>query len=387
LLSNKAGLYVHYPYCEKKCGFCDFYSEPLKEQNNYFSYIIKEMELYERLQKLPVSFDTLYIGGGTPSLLKVTDFEVFLEYLEKRGHLKNIKEITLEANPESVEFDKLSQLKKLGVNRISLGVQSLDEKILKKLGRVASFSKTIESILMVKDLFTNYSLDLIYGIKEQDLCQELFSFATFAPPHLSAYMLSLEASVPFYKVKDRFLEKEDLVADYYESIREFMQLSSYNHYEVSSFALKGKESLHNTHYWMGDEFLGLGAGASGYLNRSRTKNAVLKDYIKLLEEQKLPIIESENLYGADFFMEDILLKLRLNKPFCINHHLIKLDKETQTCITNYFKGLEKEEYLMYNDSSKTIIPHFRSWLFLNYIIKGFYNILLEKGLYGQEYAY
>lgn len=368
------GIYVHFPFCQYKCGYCDFYSEVGQDHHGYFSFLIKELELYFQNDLVNETYDTLYLGGGTPSLANLSELEIFLEFLDQKGLFKNLKEITIEANPESVSLEKWKKLKNLGINRISLGIQSLNPTLLKKIGRLASFEKTIEAILLTKEMFSNYSLDLIYGIQEQDLCEELFSLMTFHPPHLSTYMLSLEKKVPFYKKKTKFLECDDAVAEAYAEIRNFMLLSGYEHYEVSNFSLPQKQSQHNLHYWNGDSFLGLGAGASGYMNDCRTRNHEFQTYRQLLNQNKLPVKERDFLQGLDFFVEDILLKLRLTEPFSIQHHFNLLHKDQQSKIIRYFNHLNQNTYLQFDQDLLMLSANFKTWLYLDHIIQTVYNI-------------
>lgn len=374
--SKTSGIYVHFPFCAHKCGFCDFYSGVFSYNGTYFNSIIKEIQLYQKERLIHnYIFDTLYLGGGTPSLASEKDLLTFFSFLKEIGLMQNLKEITIELNPEDVNLEKLVLYKKLGINRVSLGVQSLNATTLNILERRASLKKTVESIVLVSSEFENYSLDFMYGVPNQDLCTDLFSFSSFSPPHISTYALTLYPGTRFYLQKEHFTPLEEEALQDYEAVHEFFTQLGYEHYEISNFAKPGKQSLHNQHYWNQDHYLGLGAGASGYLGNIRYTNKQLKDYINALEQDLYPIQEKEELDSQGLFMDMLILRLRKNDKIYLADYFDKLLPEKRKRLEIFFVDMSIKDYIIYNESEKSIVPSFRTWLFSDSFTKTVHNIL------------
>ena len=289
-------IYIHIPFCVKKCGYCDFLSfqstEPQREE--YINKIIDEIRLYPK-----VKYDTIYFGGGTPSLLEPYQVKKILKELD----FDETTEITLEVNPKTVDKEKLEQLKEVGINRLSIGIQSFNENFLKKLGRIHSKDEGINTYNLAREIgFKNISIDLMFSLPEQkieDLKEDLKMIFKLNPEHFSIYSLIWEEGTPFYEklLSGEYHETDnDIEADMYKLIIDSSKKNGYHHYEISNFCKEGKESRHNTKYWRNGEYIGVGLGASGYIDSVRYKNTSdFKEYFKFLEEKRFPKMEEEKV--------------------------------------------------------------------------------------------
>jgi oxygen-independent coproporphyrinogen-3 oxidase len=316
------GLYIHIPFCLRKCGYCDFYSV-LPEPgmiSRYIRALLTELSLAAELQ--PGSLETIYFGGGTPSLLAPEQVAEILQVAGTCFKINQNVEITLEANPGTFDYQKVRGYREAGVNRISIGAQSFAPDLLQILGR----SHTVQHIFQAVEYcrragFDNLNLDLIYGIPGQDeqaledtLCQAV----QLEVDHISAYLLQLAPETPMGRqVSCRQVEMlpEDMELDQYTRIINRLTRAGYHQYEISNFARMGKECRHNLLYWQGGEYLGLGAGAVGYLNGSRIKNyGDVTAYMTALEAGQLPLREElELVTGQDLWQERIIMGLRLTR--------------------------------------------------------------------------
>jgi len=302
-------VYIHVPFCVKKCGYCSFYSTSFSqvEAEKYVSNLKKEINLYR--QKYQLKPKTIYFGGGTPSLLKPGA----LRSIIKRLGFTEDTEITLEANPFSVTEDYAYQLTKAGVNRVSMGVQSMQQKELDLLGRLHSVQQVKDAISHLRKAgIGNISLDLIYGLPEQkmeDLEYSLNELIALMPQHISTYCLSLEDDVPLYSLKDK-IPDDEIVAEFYEFIRTRLIKAGFEQYEISNFARMGKESQHNSSYWEDRPYLGLGPAAAGYVEGKRYNNpSSLEEYNQqIIDETIMPGFEE--LSAAEHESEYIFLQLR-----------------------------------------------------------------------------
>ena len=303
-------VYIHIPFCIKKCGYCSFYSEPFSHElcANYIDTLKKEIRQF--LAGNTIQADTVYFGGGTPSLLSVEQISDILSLFD----LNDNCEITLETNPGTVNREYFQELsEKTHVNRISLGVQSLDDKELRYLQRIHNSQQVYETVKDVKAVgFDNFSLDLIYGLPDQTIEQVLNSLNKMMelnPAHISIYNLSLEKDTPLYGDIE-WLPNDEICNRMYYNILEFLDSRSYNIYELSNFAKSGKESKHNLSYWNYKNYAGFGAGASGFVNNIRYKNPEnLHEYCELVESNHMPddVVE---LTEKDIISEYAFLNLR-----------------------------------------------------------------------------
>ena len=306
--------YVHIPFCTQICYYCDFSKVFIKNQpvDSYLEHLLQEFHSYD-IQKLR----TLYIGGGTPTSLSALQLEVLLDGLTKNLNLSVLEELTIEANPGDLDADKITVLKNSAVNRVSLGVQTFDDKMLKKIGRSHLEKDIYENIDRLKLAgFDNISIDLIYALPGQTMDQVKDNVAKAIAldiPHMSLYSLILENHTVFMNRMRRGklpLPKEELEADMFDYIIAELERAGFEHYEISNFSKQGFESRHNLMYWDNAEYYGIGAGASGYVNGVRYKNhGPIRHYLKAVEEGNARINE-EHLSLREQMEEEMFLGLR-----------------------------------------------------------------------------
>lgn len=308
-MTNFAGLYLHIPFCRKKCAYCDFYSSFATEEliDRYVSALIREIEKRGGPFGRPV--DSIYFGGGTPSLLGER-VEQVLDAVRRHFTLSEDLEITAEANPTAADIPFLKAAKRSGVNRLSFGVQSgLDEE-LKTLGRNHTAEEARETFFLAREMgFQNISVDLMLGLPdstEETLSQSLDFIKALDPEHVSTYLLKVEPHTKFYKISDQLhLPDEDAQAEQYLQTCRFLENLGYRHYEISNFSKDGKESRHNLKYWQGDDYLGLGPAAHSFVGGKRF---YFPRDLKAFLEGADPMADGA---GGDF-EETVLLRLRLS---------------------------------------------------------------------------
>ena len=311
------GLYVHVPFCKTKCPYCDFYSvTSLSSVPDWLEALQRETLLYrDRFSR----FDSLYIGGGTPSLLSGHELGKLAGLLSRAFSVSHDAEITVEVNPDDITSDKLAVLRDLGANRISLGVQSFDDRELHFLKRRHTADQALRALDEIKGAgFAKVGLDLMYGLAGQtvaDWMRTLEQAVTFAPEHISCYQLTIHESTPFGnlqaagEIKPLDEEKESA---FFVLTSAFLEEKGYLHYEVSNFA-KGEENLcrHNLKYWRRVPYLGIGPSAHSYLDGARWWNLRdLHGYCRALAESKPPVAGSETLTHEQVYLETILLGFR-----------------------------------------------------------------------------
>ena len=312
--AKPSSAYVHIPFCTQICYYCDFSKVFIKNQpvDAYLEHLIQETRSYE-IGKLR----TLYIGGGTPTALSAQQLAYLLSELHKVMDLSEVEEFTIEANPGDLDPDKIAVLKDSQVNRVSLGVQTFDNKMLKKIGRSHQEQDIYDNIRHLKQAgFNNISIDLIYALPGQTMDQVKENVAKAIDldiPHMSLYSLILENHTVFMNRMRRGklpLPKEELEAEMFEYIIEELEKAGFEHYEISNFSKPGFESRHNLVYWDNAEYYGLGAGASGYVDGIRYKNhGPIRHYLEAVEAGKARITE-EHLTLEEKMEEELFLGLR-----------------------------------------------------------------------------
>ncbi len=310
------GLYLHIPFCKKKCKYCDFISVPYKKElaDAYTSALIGEMKRYEG-----ISLATLYVGGGTPSVLSIENLTDIFKNVYDRFDCK-LSEITVEANPESLNEDKLLALRSLGVNRLSIGVQSFCTEELDFLGRVHSSKDFWNCLDNARRLgFDNINIDLIYGLPKQSLEEwqnNLKSALCARSEHVSIYPLTIEPNTEFHRIC--VTTEEESQADMYDWSLDFLESAGYEHYEISNWALPGRRSSHNMIYWQNGEYIGVGAAAASHLNGKRWKNmAGIENYISKIGSGENPADEIDVIDSDKKLSEEIILKLRCMPGICL----------------------------------------------------------------------
>ena len=272
------GIYVHIPFCESKCHYCAFASfvKREEEQERYISSLIEEIENFSKDNNQEI--DTIYIGGGTPSILSLQLMQKLIDCLKNSFVWNEKLEFTIEANPCSLTEEKLKLYKENGVNRISLGIQSLEDEKLKKIGRRHNKEKAIEKIKLASKYFENLSCDMLIGLpdmNENQFLSQIEWLATNDVKHISAYMLQVEEGTPLVKMidyKEISLPDDDECVEVYTNMTKLLSGLGFKRYEVSNFAKEGYESRHNLKYWIGEEYMGFGLGAHSYFKGQRFAN-------------------------------------------------------------------------------------------------------------------
>jgi len=314
-----ASLYIHIPYCKSKCPYCDFASVPLDANvGAYLRSLLKEAAHYSGVLE-PVK--TVYIGGGTPTVLTLYQISRLFEGLREIFPFSPHAEITVEANPCSLNEEKAQALADNGVNRVSLGAQSFIETELRVLGRRHDTRDIVRALTMVREAgINNVNIDLIYGIPEQSVArwrQSLAQAIELQPEHISAYCLTFEQRTPFWRLlqEGKIKKKpDDEELEFFETARHMLEQAGYEHYEISNFALAGKRSMHNTIYWLNEEYLGLGAGAVSYISGRRICNLrEPEEYIGAMESRGNAACEIDEISPHMQAVETIIQQLRLRE--------------------------------------------------------------------------
>ncbi|MGC2062080.1 MAG: radical SAM family heme chaperone HemW [Thermodesulfovibrionales bacterium] len=310
-------LYIHLPFCVRKCLYCDFLSVPFSKDSarRYVDAVCTELSLKEDLTR---SLTTLYIGGGTPTLLGIDLLSGLFRCLIDTCGIMHNAEITVEANPGTVSRELLGDLRSLGVNRLSVGVQSFQDSELKTLGRIHDASEARLAISGAKAHgFHNISLDLMYGIPGQTMeswKDTLLRAVHLEPSHISAYELTPEMNTPLFSrlsTGELNLPHEDLVLDMYGFALDFLGAHGYRHYEISNFAYPGNECRHNLNYWDRGEYVGIGAGAHSFVDGHRSFNSSdIEQYSIELNARRIPKIDEQVITSGEATKEYIFLGLR-----------------------------------------------------------------------------
>lgn len=315
-MQNKpTSAYIHIPFCTQICYYCDFSKVFIQNQpvDEYLEALMTEVVFYN-----PPALRTLYIGGGTPSALSATQLDYLLTNLETNLDLSKLEEFTIEANPGDLTADKIEVLKRSRCNRVSLGVQTFDDRMLKKIGRSHNQAQIYETITALKQAgFHNISIDLIYALPDQTMEQVVDNVEKalgLEIPHMSLYSLILENHTVFMNRQRRgnlHLPNEDIESEMFEYILRELEDNGFEHYEISNFTKPGYESRHNLMYWDNSEYYGLGAGASGYINGMRYRNrGPIQHYLKSVRENGHSRLHEEYLSKEEQMEEEMFLGLR-----------------------------------------------------------------------------
>ncbi|MCU9761715.1 radical SAM family heme chaperone HemW [Enterococcus faecalis] len=347
--------YIHIPFCEHICYYCDFNKVFLEGQpvDEYIQSLLKEIQLTQALYP-EQEMKTIYIGGGTPTSLSAKQLDVLLKGVREQLTFDDRNEFTVEANPGDLTQEKLQVMKNYGVNRLSMGVQTFDDRLLKKIGRKHTAADVYETMkFLEKENFTNVSIDLIYALPGQTLesfRDTLTRALALDLPHYSLYSLILENKTMFMNwVRQGRLQlpEEEIEAQMFDETIEVMEKKGRHQYEVSNFALTGKESQHNLAYWNNDHYYGFGAGASGYLGKTRYKNhGPIQHYLKPLRENQLPIVETEELTRLNQIEEELFLGLRKKIGISKQKFQQKFHEPIEAIYGEVIQRLIKEELLI-----------------------------------------
>lgn len=328
---RKIGLYIHLPFCKRKCNYCDFCSYVGREGDihAYVDALLRQAESVPAPEGRVV--DSVYFGGGTPSLLPGKEIERLFKGLSSLYPIEEGAEITCEVNPGTVDYEKFCLLKELGFNRISIGIQSLDDNELKILGRIHTAAEAKEAFLLARQAgFTNISVDLMTGIPdetEESLRKTIEGLVSLSPDHISAYALKIEQGTPFAENRERLsLPDEEGEAYFTELSAALLGAAGFCRYEISNYAKEGKESRHNLHYWHGDEYIGLGPSAYSYLlgrryGYPRDLTGFLAGNLESIDEEIIDRAEEER----EFFM----LRLRLAEGISVSEYEARFGRDFQ----------------------------------------------------------
>lgn len=309
-----AGIYVHIPFCLQRCSYCSFYSTTsLQLRHDYVAALRTEAEKRTGFFDSGDTVSTLYFGGGTPSVLGTKMLGEIFSFLKNDFDLSKVEEFTVECNPDDIDGNFAENLLETGVNRISMGIQSFDDEELKMLSRRHNVEKAVKAVEICRNAgFDNISIDLMYGLPGQSLEKWEYSIGKALQldvQHISAYCLSFEKNTPIYKFRNKAADDE-LAEKMYYTLCDRLKENHFEHYEISNFALENRRSKHNSAYWHGNSYLGLGPGAHSYDKKCRRWNiADLRQYIKSAEKGGI-VFESEILSEKDKYNELLLTVLR-----------------------------------------------------------------------------
>lgn len=339
------GLYIHIPYCIHKCGYCDFNSHPIKqdEMDHYIDALVVEMKHYAKIYTNTNIIKTIFLGGGTPTTLNPFQLERILKECVNEFTIASNAEITIEANPATVGIELMKSIRTMGYNRISIGVQSFDKAELKLLDRAHGPEEIHSTVDCARKAgFDNLSLDLMFAVPNQSLSSwenNLNKALKKNPEHLSTYNLTIEQGTAFSKLQSNgklIMPDDDHQLELYKKTIERLTKKGFHHYEISNFAHRGKECKHNITYWENKNTLGLGAGASSYMNGTRFKNINLPaHYIRQVKEKKIAVEHSETLELRQAMGETIMLGLRLLQGISIH----QFEKRFQISFINLFRNI------------------------------------------------
>jgi len=342
----------------------------MKTKKEMIDCIVKEMDI--RKDEFSKKIDSVYIGGGTPSVMNNLELETIFNGLEKKISIGDIKEITIEINPEDLTSEKLEFYKEIGINRLSIGIQSMNNNILKWMNRSHDKNQIINGLYTVKEVgFENISLDFIYGTPEnlsRDYKDELLEIIKFNPAHLSCYHLTIEDGTYFGHLEKKSKIKrieDDVSQKEFQWISEKLKSKNYQHYEISNFALQGKQSFHNSNYWNQSSYIGLGPGAHSFRNSTRRWNiANNRLYMKNIKAG-IPYFEQEVLSPYDLVNEKIMLGLRTLNGLDKDHVFSIVPQAIKEEIESKLNTFLKDEILLSTNNIISMNPE--KWLLSEYV--------------------
>ncbi len=372
-----AGIYIHIPFCKKKCSYCDFHFS-----TTFSSYRDKMVKaIIEEIKQRKNDFDaeeikTIYFGGGTPSLLTEEELYQILNVFKDNFSISEDAEVTLEANPDDITDENLFFWKKHGVNRLSIGLQSFKESDLRWMNRSHTVEQSFSSILKAQMAgFDNLTVDLMYGLPDLSLKeweQHILQSVQLDIPHISAYCLTVEQKTALYhyvKKKNIYLPNEDMQSDQFKLLVELLEEKGYEQYEISNFCIPGKESIHNSNYWRGEKYMGIGPSAHSFNGKIRRWNVANNHrYMEGVLERK-SFFEQENLSNKDLFNEYLLLGLRTKYGvnLSILNSFLPLDEDFQNKTKVFIERgdmIKEQSYLFLTKQGRLLADYITSELFV-----------------------
>lgn len=322
-----SGIYIHVPFCKKKCIYCDFYSVArLEYKSRYLDAVVRELNArHDLLADAEGAVGTIYVGGGTPSLLKPCELAVIADGIFSLADRSKIREFTIEVNPDDVTADYASQIAKLGVNRVSIGIQSFNDSELAAINRRHDAAQAVEAVRAFQQAgISNVSVDLIFGLPGQTLDTLACNVDTaidLGVRHISVYSLTYEEGTTLWNMRKRGLVREadeETTSAMYDLVRRRLAKAGYEHYEISNFAMPGFRSIHNSNYWNGTPYLGLGPAAHSYDGRVRMYNCSnIRQYLEKIECGEVAFVK-ENAEWWDRYDETVMVRLRTSDGLDVN---------------------------------------------------------------------
>lgn len=372
---KEIGLYVHIPFCKKKCLYCDFNSYESHDENNYIEALCKELNNY--INEGNFIFKTVFIGGGTPTFIKWQNIKRIMELI--RPHIKKDGEITIECNPESMSEESIKEYYEMGINRLSIGLQAIQNNLLKSIGRIHNYEDFINSYALARNQgFKNINIDLMFSLPGQtfDMWHETIErVCNLKPEHISCYSLIIEETTPIHsliKTGKLTLPDEDTDREMYHLAINTLSQNGYKQYEISNFAKDGHECLHNLIYWKNEEYLGVGAGSHSKIKLRRFWNTKgINEYIKNVKNNETCIDGFEDISKDEDIWETIFLNLRLNEGLNIAKFNKKYKKDFMFLYKETIDELLEEKLLIKNGENIALTDKGRD--ISNYVFIKFSN--------------
>jgi oxygen-independent coproporphyrinogen-3 oxidase len=385
-------IYIHFPFCKRKCLYCDFASEDrnLDRIDSYINALTKEFSLREELFHRDCEVNTVYIGGGTPNLLGVDNFIKIVKKIKSLCGFDKLQEFTIEINPGISDINLFKAFREYGVNRVSVGCQSFNDAELKVLGRIHNTADIFVMLDLLEDLgFNNVNLDLIYGIPGQTLWlweKSLKTAISTDAVHLSLYNLTYEPNTPLTNLKNKgeiIPLTEEQEWEMYDVAHKILKDNGFVHYEISNWAKEGCQSIHNSAYWDGNEYLGFGISAHSFTKNQNSGEFIrswnvksIDSYIKFLNENKLPIEQSEILSRENKIGEYFLLGLRTRNGINLNDFKNITGSEFSDVYEIFLNKIgqqDKNEYI-YLHNNFLRLTH-KGWFICDYLVEKFLEII------------
>lgn len=352
---KELAIYIHIPFCKSKCYYCDFCSFPnqLDMVDTYVEYLKKEINIYSDRMRNDYNIKTIFIGGGTPSYIDGKYIYEILSHIYKRFNISQLAEVTIESNPKTLDDKKLRIYRDLNINRISLGLQSMNDKILNEIGRIHTKNDFLKTYNKIREKgFNNVNIDIMFNLPNQtlkDVINTLEQVIELGVEHISYYSLKVEEGTPFYKQQSKgqlILPDEDTEREMYHKGINLLARNGYNHYEISNFSKDGFECGHNLFYWKLKPYIGLGLAAHSNIHNERYGNVTgLDNYISLLDKTQLPFEEKEYIDKKMKMAEYVILGLRLKKGVNKKEFFNRFDINIDNLYGEQFLKLNKQGLL------------------------------------------
>lgn len=357
---KEIALYIHIPFCQSKCYYCDFSSYADKEYlvDKYIKYLKKELDMY--IEKLnDYSIKTIFIGGGTPSIINPEYIKDVLDYINNKFNTNFLSEITIEANPKTITEDKLKVYRAIGINRISLGLQSMDNKLLKKIGRIHTKEDFIKTYSLIRKYgYNNINVDIMFNLPDQtidDVLKTLEEVVELGVEHISFYSMKLEENTPFYHQYEKGklnLPNEEDERDMYHKAIDFLEKNGYKHYEISNFSKEDYQCTHNLFYWQLRPYVGVGLSAHSNIFDKRYGNHIdFEKYFNSIDNNQFPICEQEYISTDVKRSEYMILGLRLING--VNKEEFKkiFNKDLEEIWSKEIEKLENQKLIKVNNKN------------------------------------